>query len=127
MSQEERRQDPRIELNRPVPVRLPNGDSRDDIVKTVSLSGLTLECDVATADTIVPAGESIDPSDPPVVSLEVSLPVAGDNVPMEMSCRVRYRIAGPGGKVNIGLEFKDVRTENLRGFWQFIEESLLPG
>ena len=126
MNATEKRQNPRIELNRPVPVRLPNGDTRDDLVKNISLSGMTLECDSATADIIIPADQSIDPDDPPVVSLAVTLPIGENDVSMELGCRVRYRIAGPGGRINIGLEFRDVRTENLRAFWQFIEESLLP-
>ncbi|HEX9585358.1 MAG TPA: PilZ domain-containing protein [Gammaproteobacteria bacterium] len=122
----EKRQNPRIELNRPVPLRLPNGETRDDLVKNISLSGMTLECDTATANLILPAGRSIDPDDPPGITLEVTLPVGKADVPLEMGCRIRYRIAGPGGKINIGLEFKDIRTENLQGFWQFIGESLVP-
>lgn len=122
----EKRQNPRIELNRPVPVRLPNGESRADIVKNISLSGMTIVCDVATANKILPSGQSIDPDDPPGISLEVTLPIGEHDVALELGCRVRYRIAGPQGKINIGLEFKDIRTENLHGFWQFIGESLTP-
>lgn len=126
MNTVEKRQNPRIELNRPVPVRLPNGDIRGDLVKNISLSGMALECDSTTADIIIPSGRPIDPDDPPVVSLEITLPVGHEDVAMEIGCRIRYRIAGPHGKISIGLEFRDVRTEDLRGFWQFIEESLTP-
>lgn len=126
MSAVEKRQNPRIELNRPVPVRLPSGEIRDDLVRNISLSGMTLECDPAAADVILPSDQPVDPEDPPAVSLEVTLPIGGEDVTLELDCRVRYRIAGPGGKVNIGLEFRGARTENLLGFWQFIEESLLP-
>ena len=116
----------RIAPGQPIPVRLPDGSVREDIVYDISPAGMQLRCDAATAGVIHPLGEPLGPRNLPRVKVEITLPVAGTNRLIFVQCKLCYVRELPDRTISMGLQFERFDGEVKQYFHKFIEESLEP-
>ncbi len=116
----------RIVPSRPIPVRLPDGVVREDIVFDISPAGMQIHCDEATAAIIHPLDEPLGVDNLPNIDLEIILPVTGNNEAMTVKCKLCFVRNLPDGKVSIGMAFEDVKGKVSEYFQQFLRESLEP-
>jgi len=116
----------RIVPSRPVPVRLPDGVVREDIVFDISPAGMQIHCDEATAAIIHPLDEPLGVDNLPNIDLEITLPVTGENAAATVKCKLCFVKNLPDGKVSIGMAFEDFKGEVREYFQRFVRESLEP-
>ena len=116
----------RIVPSRPVPVRLPDGVVREDIVFDISPAGMQIHCDEATAAIIHPLDEPLGVDNLPNIDLEITLPVTGKNAAVTVKCKLCFVKNMPDGKVSIGMAFEDFKEEVSEYFQRFVRECLEP-
>jgi len=116
----------RIVPSRPVPVRLPDGNVREDIVVDISPAGMQIHCDEATAAIIHPLDEPLGVDSLPNIDLEITLPVTGKNAAVTVKCKLCFVKNMPDGKVSIGMAFEDFKEEVSEYFQRFVRECLEP-
>jgi hypothetical protein len=110
----------------PIPVRLPDGSVREDIVYDISPAGMQLRCDAATAAIIHPLDEPVGAYDLPRVKVEMTLPVAEKNKLISVQCKLCFVRELPDRTISMGLQFEQFDGEVKEYFQKFIEESLEP-
>jgi c-di-GMP-binding flagellar brake protein YcgR len=121
-----RRQNPRIKPNQPVPILLPDNTQRDDLIQDISLGGICIQCDRATAMTIHPRGGRIDPDNAPMVELHIEFPTAGTRQMVPIKCKLRYLRGNPNGMFDFGMQFMDLNKDAQKQLKKFVRESLMP-
>ena len=125
-SPQPRRQDPRIKPNQPVPLRLPDNTQRDDLIHDISLGGIRIQCDRATAMIIHPTSGRIDPDNAPTVELHIQFPTGGTQRMVPINCRLRYVRGNPNGMFDFGMQFVDLNKDAQKQLEKFVRESLMP-
>jgi c-di-GMP-binding flagellar brake protein YcgR len=125
-SGEMRRQNPRIEPNQPVPIILPDKTQRDDLIHDISLGGICIQCDRATAMMIHPGGGRIDRDNPPTVELQIEFPTISTRQMVPIKCRLRYVRGNPNGMFDFGMQFTNLNADAQRQLKRFVRESLVP-
>ncbi len=121
-----RRQNPRIEPNQPVSIILPDKTQRDDLIHDISLGGICIQCDRATAMMIHPGGGRIDRDNPPTVELQIEFPTISTREMVPIKCKLRYVRGNPNGMFDFGMQFLDLNADAQRQLKRFIRESLMP-
>lgn len=125
-SEKMRRQYPRINPNRPIPARLPDGSVHDNLVQDISVGGLRLRCDRQIAIVIHPDGHEFHPENTQALELHITLPVEGKDQVVRVECRVCYVKDNSDGTMGIGVQFAEFKEDTLEHFQRFVMESLIP-
>ncbi len=111
----------------PIPVRLPDGTVRSDLVLDISRGGLRVQCDREVAVIFHPGGERLVPENPQIIELEFGFPVGGKEERVSVSCRLCYIKGTVEGGIDIGMEYVEFKGDSFDHFQRFLEESLIPG
>jgi hypothetical protein len=110
----------------PIPVRLPDGSVREDIVYDISPAGMQLRCDEATAAIVHPLDEPLGVDNLPQISLEITVPVAGKSETLSVKCKLCFVRNMPDRTVGIGVHFEQFEGNLGEYFQKFIQECLEP-
>jgi hypothetical protein len=116
----------RIVPGQPIPVRLPDGTVREDIVYDISPAGMQLRCNEATAKKVHPLDEPLGVDDLPRIDLQITLPVTGKNEALSVKCKLCFVKNMPDDTVGMGVFFEQFEGDLSEDFQQFIQESLEP-
>ena len=79
---------PRIQLNKPASVRLPDGQEASDCVHDISRIGFQLRCGRALAMRIHPDQSVINETHSPGIRLSIQLPYPENLPEIEVDCRL---------------------------------------
>ena len=118
-----RRSYPRIQLHRPAPIRLSNGELMADSVRDVSCGGLQLWCSRQFALAIHPTQALIVEQQWPKTVLAISFPYPDDLPEIVVQCSLRYLRGIGNDEFSLGLQFDEFRGNGAAGFQRFIETS----
>ncbi len=116
----------RIVPGQPVPVRLPDGTVREDIVYDISPAGMQLRCNEATAKKVHPLDEPLGVDNLPRINLEITLPVTGKKEALPVKCKLCFVRNMPDDTVGMGVFFEQFEGDLGENFQQFIQECLEP-
>ena len=119
----ELRQFVRITPSQPIPLRLPDGVVREDIVYDISPTGMQLRCDKTTAAVIHPLDKPLLTDNLPRVEVELTLPLAEKVELISVQCRLCYVREFLGGRISMGMRFQRLDEEVSEYLQKFIEES----
>ncbi len=117
---------PRIQLNKPVRVRLPNGQEVADSVHDISKIGFQLRCNRALAMVIHPDQYAINETHSPKIRLAITFPYPENLPEIEVHCRLRYlNVIGPD-ELAFGVMFEEFLGDGAKQFERFIHQCLIP-
>ena len=117
---------PRIQLNKPASVRLPDGQEASGCVHDISKIGFQLRCDRALALSIHPDRSAINETHSPRIRLAIQFPYP-ENLPViEVDCSLRYlNVIGPD-ELAFGVMFEEFQGDGEKQFERFIQQCLIP-
>ncbi len=117
---------PRIHLNKPVNIRLPDGQEAPDSVHDISKIGFQLRCDRALAMSIHPDQSVISEEHSPSIRLAIRLPYPENLPEIVVDCRLRYlNVIGPD-EIAFGVMFEEFLGDGTKQFERFIHQCLIP-
>ena len=117
---------PRIQLNRPVRIRLPDGEVAPDNVHDISQFGFQLRCNRNLARKIHSRQSPVNETHSPLVRLNIQLPYPENLPAIEVDCRLRYLNAIDTGEFAFGFMFETFHEDGERQFERFILQCLTP-
>ncbi len=122
----ENRYFPRIQLNKPVIIRLPGGEVLKDDVQDVSRFGFQLRCNRAHALIIHPDQTAISETQSPRIRLRITFPYP-DNLPeIDVLCHLRYLNVIKPDELSFGIMFDEFSGDGALHFDRFIQQCLMP-
>jgi len=116
----------RIVPGQPIPVRLPDGTVREDIVYDISPAGMQLRCNGATAAIVHPPDKPLGVDDLPRIDLGITLPVTGKTEALSVKCKLCFVRTMPDDTIGMGVFFERFEGDLGEEFHQFIQECLEP-
>ncbi len=117
---------PRITLNKPVSIRLPNGEIAHDNVHDISKIGLQMRCNRTLAMLIHPDQTVVNEANSPLIRLAITFPYPKNLPEIEVDCRLRHlNVIGPDD-IALGLMFETFLGQGEQNFEHFIQQCLMP-
>lgn len=117
---------PRIQLNKPVQVRLSDGSVAADNVHDISKIGFQLRCNRALAMKIHPDQTAINESQSPLIRLAVKFPYPENLPEIEVDCRLRYLNVSNTEEFAFGFKFESFHNDGEKQFERFVQQCLTP-
>jgi len=117
---------PRIQLNKPVQVRLADGQVAPDNVHDISKIGFQLRCDRALALHIHPDQSVINETHSPLIRLAIAFPYPKNLPEIEVDCRLRYFNVIGADEFSFGFKFEQFHKDGSKQFERFIQQCLTP-
>ena len=117
---------PRIALNKPARIRLPDGAVAADNVHDISKLGLQLRCNRALAMHIHPDQTVINETHTPRIRLAIHFPYPENLPEIEVDCQLCYlNVVGPDD-LAFGFMFEKFLGDGAKHFDRFIQQCLMP-
>jgi hypothetical protein len=117
---------PRITLNKPVTIRLPNGEIAHNNVHDISKIGLQMRCNRSLALHIHPQQTVVNEANSPLIRLVIQFPYPKNLPEIEVDCRLRHlNLIGPDD-IALGFMFENFLEKGEQNFEHFIQQCLMP-
>ena len=122
-----RRQDPRVHVSLPVAVMRLDGQVVSGTVTDISLRGMRILTDRATAQSIQPSGRAPRAGEEPSeVRCAIALPCAHGDGKVLARCAIVHLSLVDTDTVAFGLEFLSLRAGGEENLNRFVEDALIP-
>jgi hypothetical protein len=119
----ERRQYPRLDIRYPAELVVADRSTVAVLATNLSVSGLSLIVDHATALGIAPGGLAAGPRGGPAVEVRLTLPLRdGTHVKVEATCRVRGLRRAAMDEHHLGLEYETFHGHGYRALEAFVDD-----
>lgn len=119
----ERRLYPRLDIQHPAELLLSDGSIGPALASNISITGLSLITDRATAWRVVPGGSLAGPKAGGLVEVRVTLPLRdGTHVKVEAACRVRALRRVAADEFQLGVEYETFHGHGYRALEAFIDD-----
>lgn len=116
------RRSPRPIIDRRALVRPQSGHVIAARAHDISLGGVQLRCDEATAYTLHFNGKQVDRRCSPILELRLALPFERDLVEFGASCRLFYVVPSAEDEVAVGLGFEHLDADAFEVLDAFLNE-----
>jgi len=117
---------PRIQLNKAVQIRLPDGRVAPDNVYDISKLGFQLRCGRDLALHIHPDQTVINETHSPLMRLALRFPYPENLPEIEVDCRLRYLNVISTDELAFGFQFEEFLDDGSIQFERFIQQCLVP-
>ncbi|MFT4560650.1 MAG: hypothetical protein ACI9BW_000384 [Gammaproteobacteria bacterium] len=122
---DDQRSHPRIELGVPVAFRNANGQHCVAKLVNISLDGVQIRSNVATAQILHPGGGKIGEGNAPIVQISIALPLADGSAVLSACTKLSYlTTVEEEPRCVLGLKFLDLRPTAKMILEQFFVEKL---
>ena len=126
---EKRRRDnrryPRAPLNRRVLLRCEDGRIVQANAHDISVGGMQLRCEPATAYSLNFGGDELNPTDGPEFDARLTLPVDDALLELNARCRMFYFIEDETDDIAVGLKFDGLTEETKILLKQYLRRCIL--
>jgi hypothetical protein len=121
----ERRRYPRLDVEIPLELALPNDGALTAEMVNLSIDGLQFRCDHETARRIVPKGYVATPGERAEVLVRLRLPFVGHpSTAVEIHCRVIILRRLSANEYRFGLAFIGIEGQDYRVLESFVDERM---
>ena len=118
----DKRQYPRIVINTPIAIQQSDGNVINALAHDITLDGIQVQCDRATAHCLAPAGRYLTDEKAPEIDARLALPIEGALTEISARCRILYVADVPDERCAIGLRFAGTKNDSSRQLDQFMQE-----
>ena len=119
------RRHPRARLNRRVLLRGDDGRIVPANVHDISVGGMQLRCEPATAYSLNFGGDELNPKEGPEFDVRLTLPLDDALLELNVRCRMFYFIEDETDDIAVGLKFDGLAEDTKTLLKQYLQRSIL--